>query len=75
MNERQTNVAVTFGDPERARGHRIDVTGQFLGSSIIAFERDSQTAMLAKSPTRHSWTIDQAVTDAAAVAREIRSAS
>jgi len=51
----------------------VDVTGQFLGSSIVRYDRQTDTCIIVKSPTRQAWTIDQAVADALAVGREIRS--
>ena len=70
---RKTYVAIAFGKKPKVDTSKIDVTGQFLGSSIIAYDRRTDTSLIIKSPTRNAWTIDQAVTDAVALSREIRS--
>jgi hypothetical protein len=72
-NDRQTYVTISFGEERQKSPPEIDVTGQFLGSSIVNFDKKSNTALIIKSPTRYAWTIDQAVTDAATLRREIRS--
>jgi hypothetical protein len=69
----KTYVAIAFGKKPKVDTSKIDVTGQFLGSSIIAYDRRTDTSLIIKSPTRNAWTIDQAVTDAVALSREIRS--
>ncbi len=71
---RRTFVSVAFGKMPRSGAAKVDVSGQFLGTSIVTYDVEDDTSLIVKSPTRHAWTIDQAVTDAMAVSREIRSA-
>lgn len=70
---RQTFITIAFGRRPKVDVSTIDVTSQFLGSSIVVYDRDAETSIIVKSPTRHAWTIDQAVADGIAVSREIRS--
>ncbi|WP_441277225.1 N-6 DNA methylase [Tardiphaga sp. 172_B4_N1_3] len=56
-------------------GEEIDLRGlegQFLGNSIVTFDRKRETSVIVKTPSRSAWTIDQAVADAAALGREMR---
>jgi hypothetical protein len=52
-----------------------DVSNRFLASSIVCFDESAKTAYLVKPRSHHAWTIDQAVTDALLVTREIRGTS
>jgi hypothetical protein len=73
-HDRKTFVSVGFGKKPPSGAGKIDVSGQFLGTSIVTYDSESDISLIVKSPTRHAWTIDQAVADAMAVSREIRSA-
>jgi hypothetical protein len=72
-SSRHTYVSIAFGKRPTVDISKEDVTGQFLGSSIVTYDRQTDTCLIAKSLTRYAWTIDQAVADALAVGREIRS--
>jgi hypothetical protein len=72
-SSRRTYVIVAFGKKPPARATGVDVTGQFLGTSIVTYDPKTDASLIVKSPTRHAWTIDQAVADAVALGREIRS--
>jgi hypothetical protein len=72
-SSRQIYVAIAFGKKPKLDTSIVDVTGKFLGNSIVTYHRQSDTSLIVKSPTRHAWTIDQAVADAVALSREIRS--
>jgi hypothetical protein len=69
----RTYVSIGFGHYPNVDTSKVDVTGQFLGSSIVRYDRREDTCLIVKSPSRHAWTIEQAVADALAVGREIRS--
>jgi hypothetical protein len=71
----QTCVAVAFGRKPELNASDVDIGGRFLGSSIILYNQRSGTSVIVKSPTRIAWTIDQAVADAVALRREIRSSN
>ncbi len=51
---------------------QVDVSDRFLAASIVRYDIASGTSILVKSPAKQAWTIDQAVSDALAVTREIR---
>jgi len=72
-SSRRTYVSIAFGKKPFAGAVKVDVTGQFLGTSIVTYDPKTDTSLIIKSPTRHAWTIDQAVADAVALGREIRS--
>jgi hypothetical protein len=72
-SSRRTYVKVALGKKPNFDVSKIDVTRCFLGSSIISYDRHTDTSVIIKSPTRHAWTIDQAVADAVALTRELRS--
>lgn len=72
-SSRRTYVSVAFGKKPPAGVTKVDVTGQFLGTSIVTYDPKTDASLIIKSPTRHAWTIDQAVADAVALGREIRS--
>jgi hypothetical protein len=72
-SSRRTYVMIAFGKEPNVDTSAIDMSGQFLGSSIVTYDRQTETSLIVKSPTRHAWTIDQAVADAVALSREIRS--
>jgi hypothetical protein len=72
-SSRQTYVAIAFGRKPKLETSIVDVMGQFLGSSIVTYDPRTDTSLIVKSPTRHAWTIEQAVADAVALSREIRS--
>ena len=69
---RHAYVTVAFGIEPPTEPPEIDVTGQFLASSIVLHDRVGGTCLIVKSVARHAWTIEQAVTDAVAVTREMR---
>jgi hypothetical protein len=71
---RRMFVSVAFGKAPPSGAAKVDLSGQFLGTSIVTYDPENDISLIVKSPTRHAWTIDQAVTDAMAVSREIRSA-
>lgn len=72
-DESRTFISVGFGRKPPSDARKVDVSGQFLGTSIVTYDSDSDTSLIVKSQTRHAWTIDQAVADAIAISREIRS--
>lgn len=72
-SSRHIFVGIAFGKSPKLDFSSVDVTDQFLGSSIVRYHRREDTCLIVKSPTRHAWTIDQAVADAVAVGREVRS--
>jgi hypothetical protein len=72
-SSRRTYVSLAFGKKPPASAVKLDVTGQFLGTSIVTYDLKTDASLIIKSPTRHAWTIDQAVADAVALGREIRS--
>lgn len=74
-SSRYTYVSITFSEKRKIDIATVDVTNQFLGSSIVRYDRQTDVCLIVKSPTRHAWTIDQAVADAVAVGREIRSSA
>lgn len=68
------DVAVSLG------AGRVPVPAQvidsaFLASSIVRCDPGGRWAVVSKSPTRHAWTLDQAVSDAIAISREMRRAA
>ncbi|MBR0852835.1 N-6 DNA methylase [Bradyrhizobium liaoningense] len=73
-HDRRTFVSIALGRKLSSGVSMVDVSGQFLGTSIVTYDSESDVSLIVKSPTRHAWTIDQAVADAMAVSREIRSA-
>lgn len=73
-HDRRTFVSVGFGRKPPSGAGKVDVSGQFLGASIVTYDSESDVSLIVKSTTRHAWTIDQAVADAMAVSREIRNA-
>lgn len=73
VTSRHLVVNVAFGKKGRIDVSKVDVASQFLGSSIVSYDRQTDTCLLVKSPTRYAWTLDQAVADAVAVSREMRS--
>jgi hypothetical protein len=66
----QTYVRVSFG--KRSGTVRVDVKRQFLSGSIVVYDRQTDSSVIVKSPTKAAWTIDQAVTDALALSSEMR---
>jgi hypothetical protein len=72
VSSRQACVTIGFGEKIDIDISKIDITGQFLGSSIIKYDLETETLLIVKSPARYAWTIDQAVGDALALSREIR---
>lgn len=66
-------LIVTLGEGGRdARPDPIESDGSFIASSVIAFDRHRRSGTVVKSEGRFAWTADQAVADAEAMARVVR---
>ncbi|WP_074447940.1 N-6 DNA methylase [Bradyrhizobium yuanmingense] len=68
----RTYVIIAIGKREGAAPAPGHFEGQFLGNSLVTYDAELETSVIAKAPSRSAWTIDQAVADAAALSREIR---
>lgn len=72
IDDDRAYVVVSIGVADGGDPDMKAFEGQFLGNSIVTFDREQETSIIVKAPLRSAWTIDQAVADAAALGREMR---
>ena len=72
----RSDVIVSFSEdnsyPLPSDSLSPDLTDRFLGTSIVIVNRDHGVAFVVKPKAKFAWTLDQAVSDAMAVRREIK---
>ena len=66
------SIAIAFGGATMPDGLADGALDRFVGSSIVSCGPTPNSCTVIKTPTRHAWTIEQAVADAVAICREMR---